>query len=288
MPNSGNAEVAKMLRVRSGVLIFLSLIILMGCKGGGGERVLNNKESLKEISGEMIEIFGKRRILFGHKSVGYNILSGVEDIRKSDGRFKGMNIKELKEDSGELTEGGIYHLQNGKNGFPKDKCDAFKKLLSDKGIGSRVDIAFFKLCYVDFRPDPNVQEIFDYYVKTIDSVKNQFPKLKIIHVTVPLTAHTWGAKSYLRNLFKGDLTNVRRNEFNKLLITKYKNKDFIYDLASVESTHPDGKRESFRYKGEDFFALAKQYSRDGGHLNQLGSFHAAKELLLVLSKAASL
>jgi len=290
MPNNRIAEVAKMLRLRlgSGVLIFLSLIILMGCEGGGGERVLNNKESLKEISSEMIEIFGKRRILFGHKSVGYNILSGVEDIRKSDGRFKGMNIKELKEDSGELTEGGIYHLQNGKNRFPKDKCDAFKKVLTEKGMGTRVDIAFFKFCFIDFPTDSNVQDIFDYYVKTIDSVKNQFPKLKIIHVTVPLTAHTWGVKSYLRTLLKGDLENVRRNEFNKLLINKYKDKDPIYDLARVESTHPDGKRESFKYRGEKFFALIKPYTMDGGHLNELGRFYAAKELLVVLSQAAAL
>jgi hypothetical protein len=286
MRNSGSVEIAGILRLGGGVLIFLTVIILMGCKGGG-ERVFNNKESLEEISGEMIEILQNKRILFGHKSVGYNILEGVEEIRKRDGRFKEMNVKELKEDPGELTEGGFYHLQNGKNGFPKDKCDAFRKLLIEKGMGNRVDIAFFKFCYVDFQTDSNVQDIFDYYVKTIDSVRAGFPKLKIIHVTVPLTAHTWGAKSYVRNLLKGDLTNVRRNEFNRFLINKYKDKDPIYDLALAESTQPDGKRESFKHNGEEFFALAKQYSTDGGHLNELGSFCAAKELLLVLSQAAS-
>ena len=288
MQNNTTGEVVRVLGFGGALLMFLALMVLAGCKEGGvAKQVLPDRERLSEMSDEMIKKLGNARILFGHKSVGYNILEGVEEIRKRDGRFKGMNIKELKEDPAELTEGGIYHLQNGKNRFPKDKCDAFKKLLAEKGMGGHLDIAFFKFCFIDFPTDSNVLDIFDYYVRTIDSVKSEFPKLKIIHVTVPLTTHTWGAKSYLRTLLKGDLENVRRNEFNKLLVDKYKDKDPIYDLAFVESTHPDGKRESFKNKGEEFFALAKQYSTDGGHLNELGRFYAAEELLLVLSEAAS-
>jgi len=288
MRNNLTGESRGVLGLGGALVIILAFVVLTGCNdGGAGKQVLPNNGNVSEISDKIIEVLGDRRILFGHKSVGYDILRGVEDIRKRDGRLKGIQVKELKEAPGELTESGIYHLQNGKNRFPKDKCDAFKKLLTEKGMGNQVDIAFFKFCFIDFPTDSNVQDVFDYYVKTVDDVKSEFPKLRIIHVTVPLTTHTWGVKSYLRTLLKGDLENVRRNEFNKLLVKKYKDKEPLYDLALVESTRPDGKRETFKHKGEEFFALAKQYSTDGGHLNELGSFYVAKELLLVLSQVAS-
>ena len=282
-----NALRGVMLKVGFGALVAAAFLSLIGCKAaaGGGEQMPAKEDLLKGISDEGVAKVGKKRILFGHKSVGYNILNGFEEIRKRDSRFSRINIKEWGRNREEFREGGIFHVQNGKNGFPKDKCDAFSRLLMEKGVGTQVDIACFKFCYVDFRTDANVNDIFDYYVRTIDTVRKEFPELRLIHITVPLTTHTWGVKSYLRNLIKGDLTNVRRNEFNRMLIKKYKEKDLIFDLAAVESTYPDGRREAFRYKGESFFALAKQYTKDGGHLNDEGSYYAARKLLLVLLEA---
>jgi hypothetical protein len=123
-----------------------------------------------------------------------------------------------------------------------------------------------------------------------------------MHVTIPLTVHSWGPKDLLinlskgklrtvkhilyilkRNLTEGDIANVKRNEFNALLIDKYNAVDPIYDLAKLESSLQNGKIVSFKHNGMDYYSLAVQYTDDGGHLNKLGRYYAAKELLMTLS-----
>jgi hypothetical protein len=79
-----------------------------------------------------------------------------------------------------------------------------------------------------------------------------------------------------------DVANIKRNEFNRLIVNKYEGRESIYDLAKIESTLADGSRASFKSGGRVFFSLAKEYTDDGGHLNDIGKFRAAKELLNVL------
>ena len=55
------------------------------------------------------------------------------------------------------------------------------------------------------------------------------------------------------------------------------------DLAGVESTHPDGTRESFTSRGKDYFALVPSYSHDGRHLNEPGRRAVAEALLVFLA-----
>jgi len=153
-------------------------------------------------------------------------------------------------------------------------------------MGSPRHIAFFKFCYVDIEDDANVKEVFDYYINTMDQIKKEYPDLKLIHVTSPLYVHAMGIKGFVKRILKPDISNVRRNEFNQLLTDKYKDSEPIYDLARVESTLHDGRRVTFEHKGKEYFSLASEYTYDGGHLNETGKFHAAKELLTVLSKIA--
>jgi hypothetical protein len=256
-----------------------------GCKEKSMVNPIKLDKELSIIQDEGINAIRSKKIFFGHASVGYNIIDGIENIRAANNRFSDINIRELK-DSDDVNVPGIYHSVNGRNGFPKSKIDAFRKLLMERGLGNKLDIAFFKCCYVDFNKDSNVEEIFDYYSKTLDEVKQKFPKLKIVHVTTPLYAHAWGIKGFVKNLIYNDISNVKRNEFNRLLISRYKDIDPIYDLAKIESTLQDGTRVTFTYKGDLFFSLAKQYTMDGGHLNELGRYFAAKDLLSILSEAS--
>lgn len=267
------------------LLIYILIALLFtGCYRNTSEvKPAQMEKELSVIENNAINALQTKRIFFGHASVGYNIITGIENIKVNDNRFSGIRIFDLKNNV-ETTESGIYHATTGKNGFPKSKTDGFKKVLQEKGRGGKFDIAFFKYCYVDFNKDTNVKEIFDYYSKTIADIKNEFPNLKIVHVTTPLYAHARGMKGFIKSLIYDDFANIKRNEFNSLLIEKYKNSDPIYDLAKIESTLEDGTRITFRNKGKTYFSLAKQYTDDGGHLNKSGQFYAAKELLALLSK----
>jgi hypothetical protein len=264
-------------------VIFISIILILlgGCKEKSMVIPIQMERDLSTIQDKNINALKSKKIFFGHASVGYNIVNGMEDVKAANKRFVEINIRELK-GSDEVVAAGIYHSVNGENGFPKSKIDGFKNVLRERGFGSRLDIGFFKFCYVDFDRDSNVNEIFDYYSKSIDELKKEFPKLKILHVTTPLYAHAWGVKGFIKSLIKGDVSNIKRNEFNKLMISKYRDIDPIYDLAKIESTLPDGSKVTFKYKGGEYFSLAKQYPSDGGDLNELGRYLGAKGLFIGL------
>jgi len=261
------------------IFIFLILLFLINCE----DKMTTQQFTIEELPAETVQFLASKKILFGHKSVGNNIMQGVQDIISKREYEARMNIKLIEENEA-ILKPGFYHFKNGKNHDPKSKCDNFLKILSFQNFGSTLDIAFFKFCYVDIQENTNVLEIFDYYVQTIDSIKSRFPGLTIVHITTPLYAHSKGIKGFIRNLIKGDLANVKRNEFNELLRTKYKSSEPIYDLAKIEARLPNGKISSFKYKGKDYDFLSEIYTDDGGHLNKFGKYIAAKKLLNMLAE----
>lgn len=230
-----------------------------------------------------IEILSTERIIFGHASVGKNIVAGLEKITSGNKNFNILRFDQRRD----ANDYGFYHKNNGRNYDPKSKCDAFKDFLMEKNPEYAFDIAFFKFCFVDFNQNTNVESVFNYYEETINAIKKSFPNLKIIHVTTPLTTHAWGLRGLAKNLIKADTDNVKRHLFNQMLREAYALKAPVFDIAKLESTRPDGKQCTFRYKGETYYSLYNRYTFDGGHLNEIASQIAAKELLDVLAKAAS-
>jgi len=215
-------------------------------------------------------------------SVGKNITDALARLVATDTRLSQLNVLNLPA-SGSLCKPGIYHALSGKNGSPGSKCSAFLDTLRKTELGSRLDAALFKFCFVDFDRHTNVKQIFDRYVATIDSIEHEFPNLVLVHVTVPLTVHSWGFRGIVRNVLKDDIQNVKRNRFNELLRNKYGSRNRLYDLARLESTANNGKRVTFGHEGRRYYSMNKSYSTDGGHLNESGSTAAAIELLNVLA-----
>lgn len=271
--------------IRLYIMIFalLFLIIAFGCEKKMETK--NMEVDMTDIKDVEIAALVNKRILFGHASVGNNIIEGIQDIITADNRFKNLRIKEFKPGD-RLDEPGIYHFGLNKNGFPKKKSDHFVQSLIENDIGAKTDIAFFKYCYVDIEMDANVDDLFKYYTDTVESIHKQYPNIKLMHVTTPLYSHGMGMKGLIKRLIKTDHHNIKRNEFNEKLIEKYKEIDPVFDLAAVGSTYPDGSKTSFKYKGKTYYSLANEYTYDGGHLNKTGRYLAAKKLLKTLSEIA--
>jgi len=241
-----------------------------------------NNTAVDSIKSEAIEALKKQKIFFGHASVGFNIIDGIEEIKAKTQQLQGIQLRELKKNFA-IENTGIYHARNGKNGFPKIKCDSFKEFLEKEELGTKFDIAFFKFCYVDINQTSNVLDVFKYYVNTYENLKENFPRLVLVHVTIPLCVHSWGLRGFVRKLIKPDLANIYRNQYNDLLRKKYQGQEPIYDLARVESTYPDGKNAFFKHNGKQYAFLINQYTNDGGHLNSTGKNLAAQEFLRVLA-----
>jgi hypothetical protein len=203
-----------------------------------------------------------KAIYFGHQSVGYNIMDGVRAL------LSGVTgaVPSIAETSnpGSIQAGVLAHAANGSNGDPVGKTAAFSNTIQG-GVGSRVNIAFFKFCYVDFGGSTDVNAVFNDYQTRIAALKAAFPNVRFVHVTVPLET---GANS----------NNAVRERFSNLIRQTY-GADPLFDLAKVESTKLDGSTES--YNGVR--ALVSAYSSDGGHLNGTGQEVVAKALVLYLA-----
>ena len=210
------------------------------------------------------------RILFSHHSVGANIISGIKRI-DAENSSTHLQFASLKEASGS-KEAALIDISGGRNGAPKTKIDFFAATLrGEKNL--KPDLAFMKLCYVDFNPRTDVGELFDYYRTTIETLKREFPETRFAHVTAPLTvwptAPKWKMYRLLGREVWEDAANVKRAEFNRLLKQNF-NTDPVFDLAQVEATAPDGNLTTFDQDGQKYPSLYPGYTEDGEHLNAEG------------------
>lgn len=231
---------------------------------------------------EDFERIAQRRIIFGHQSVGANILDGVKQLSKMVG--VPVNIVDVKSaDSPGLAM--IGHTFIAENGKPLMKLKSFEQAMGLQATG--FDIALVKFCYVDFTAETDAQSLFASYRATIDTLRVRHPGTTFVHITAPLTTVQDGFKSHLKRLVGnapyGTVENLRREEYNALLRQAYSGKEPIFDLARIESIAPDGSAVTVEWKGSSAPAMSAAYTYDGGHLNAAGKLRAARELVSVLA-----
>jgi hypothetical protein len=228
--------------------------------------------------------FSAKRIFFGHQSVGFNIVEGLNDILRENPQIKATVIE--TSDPKVFDTPLFAHAAIGKNYDPRSKVDAFVAVM-DQGLGNKADIAFMKFCYVDVMAGSDAGGIFTYYAERMGYLKQKYPKTTFIHITVPLASVQAGPKAWIKRLIgsspDGYADNMKRNEYNELLRNQYSGKEPVFDLAKAESLLPDGSYATFSQDGKKFDYLPQEYTSDGGHLNKKGRQRAAQNLLLLLT-----
>ncbi len=259
------------------VLFFIG-IILTACTG-----IPNVELQQKDIK-ENIKTVAKVKIFFGHQSVGQNIVDGLSGIVKESGdtSFHIINVHKTEK----LPKFYFAHTKVGKNRKPETKCTDFAGIIENNLAKDGLQYAFLKFCFVDITEKTDIGAVFDRYRKTIDSLKMQFPQIHFIHFTVPLKTKTKGTKAWLKRLFgilgKREINNMQRFRYNQLLKKNY-HAEPVFDIASIESTYPDGSRETFTKNNKTYYAMLDGYSSDGGHLNAIGRKQVAGKLLSFLA-----
>ncbi len=229
-----------------------------------------------------LRTLSSQKIFFGHHSVGANILDGIRDLSSETS----TPLPIVTGGTEALGEGGILHAPVGQNEKPLTKLQAFQQVV-DGGVGAKVDVAFFKFCYIDFHAETDVQALFDAYVKTLSDLQARHREVTFVHVTVPLTVTQGGIKGYLKNLLGsgawGERENARRHAFNELLRARYVGKEPLFDLATVESTAADGRLHTYKRDDKLYPSLVPAFTDDGEHLNATGRKRVARSLLTFLS-----
>ncbi len=263
-------------------ILFISIILLIACTGCPN----HSTEDINIMSEQLkleLQSLQTMRIFFGHRSVGNNILKGLEEVLL---HFPDIHLHIINLDyASELPEYYLAHYGLGENGNPISKCDAFLAQIP-KMIENHARIGMFKFCFVDFDEKTDVEKVFKYYQQVIQAAREKYPEMTIVHVTVPLLAGSKGLKKKFKRFLGiadwSDASNIKRNQFNRLLLHTYQGEP-IYNLAALESTYLDGRRAGFRKNGELYYELIGEYTDDGGHLNTFGRKIAAVGLIKILA-----
>lgn len=269
------------------ISICIFIIFFTACiKENDRDNILINMNSINNVSQEKWDKLAGKKIFFGHRSVGYNMIDGIKAHLAENPNLK-LNIEEGNSPS--FFDHPVFaHSKNGQNTDPKSKIDAFYKEL-DGGLGDKVDIAGFKFCYIDFDNSTDINEIFLKYKLKMNEISDKYPHIKIIHFTVPLRTFQRGPKEFIKKLIGKDIglaDNTARQQFNDLLLNEFKEQP-IFDLAKYESTYLDGQREFSIINNEKIYSMVPIYSTDGGHLSEIGKHYLGGKLLLFLVEESS-
>ena len=211
--------------------------------------------------------FEQKKIVFGHQSVGNNILNGIKRLADRDGVK--INIQEQRS---VLIINGISHFPIGGNGNFMSKIKDFSSAI-DTGAVKGADIAMMKLCYVDFDNTTDAMKVADEYIENLEYLSKKYPNTSFVAITSPLLIAQSGPKAWIKKIIgkqpSGYLDNVRRSEFNMLLRERYSAAGRLFDLARIEAESTD-KDCKVIVDGQEVEALCSELTNDGGHLNERG------------------
>jgi len=217
-----------------------------------------------------------QRVFIAHMSIGWNLLGGLDRLYAAAG-VAGPDVVQvsLGDPAPDLPQGrgAVVHAEIGTNGDPLGKLANFDDAMR-AGLADEVDVAMVKLCYTDVTAATDVEQLFAAYRDTLDALQRDYPDVRLVHATVPLTAAPSGIRQRLAVLVRGD-DNAARERFNALVRDAYAGDD-LFDIAAVESTDADGTRLT---------ALAPGWAdADRQHLNATGSAVLAARFLDLLTQ----
>jgi hypothetical protein len=227
------------------------------------------------------------RTFFAHQSVGADILAGIEQL--GHGGPCVAQVLELAQ-AREGVEARsthplvIVHERIGANREPLTKIAAFRAVLDAKHR-PEIDVALLKFCYVDIGNQAEAEALWRHYEPAIEQLSTVHPGVRLVHCTVPLRSLPMGPYAWLRRTLANSLGrrhaaivgNRARDWFNRQLRDRFGHG--LFDLAALESRGPDGKPCELIDGGMRVPSLAREWTYDGGHLNERGRTMAAAAFL---------
>lgn len=255
------------------IIAFIFFLSLISCSS-------EQKNEIKIIQQLNYSKLKTKKIYFGHQSVGNNLIDGIK-YHLQENPESNISISELIDTLN--INSGLNHSNIGKNRDPISKINSFNKLI-ENDLNNQIEIAGFKFCYVDFNDETNIQEVFSNYREVMDNLSEKYPKINFIHFTVPLKTIENNPKNFIKKILGKDIglkNNKARQEFNNLLVEHY-DQNSIFDIAKIESTYPNGKRNFSLVNNEKIYSMVNEYSNDGGHLSDYGKKYIGGEFLMFL------
>lgn len=236
-------------------------------------------------SAPSLAALGGLRIVFGHQSVGENILEGLRDLSR-EARVPLTIV--TPDDPPPAGPGAVIHARIGRNTEPLSKLETFGPLVDAAAAHGPVDVALLKFCYIDIDARTDVDGLFEAYRSALDAVAARHPATRVVPATAPLRHSAGGPGVWVREMLgrpnRSKLDNLARHRFNERVRRHWAGRP-LFDLAAAEATGAAGRRETFRAGGMTCDNLRAAYTDDGGHLNAAGRRVAATAFVNALAAA---
>lgn len=249
---------------------------------------------IEDVPAEYWETLSKKKIFFAHREFGDEIIDGMEAVIAEHPQVH-LDIKTTANPA-DFDEPVFAHARIGTCMQPKTKTEGFLNALQS-GTGTRADIVMLKFCFMDLIWQADAEYVFGEYQKMTAEVKDRYPDLQLVHITVPLTAKPAGNHAIIRESAKLLLgrpsaldDNLRRKQYNDRLRQIYGNSGCLFDLALIESINPDGLKYTTEIRQtSSVLVKAAEYSPQGGgaHLNTTGRKVVAEQFLITLAGLAN-
>ncbi|MBI2899540.1 MAG: hypothetical protein HYY17_05105 [Planctomycetes bacterium] len=225
-------------------------------------------EQDRAIPQEWLDRGRKLRVLFGHQSVGGNVIEGLAALAESKPARYAIEVGSGVEPAWFDEHSGLLDFEVGENENPRGKIDHFRRKLSKEGFGKKADVATMKLCWVDFgESETEAKAVFERHRETMASLAKEFPKVRLVWWTAPLA----------------DGGNRGRHAYNRLVREHCRARDAVlFDLADIESHDPQGKE----HLEDGVPAIQPKYTEDGGHLNGTAQGRVARAFWWLLARIA--
>lgn len=187
------------------------------------------KERWSTVSPQDMEDMRKCRVLIASKSVGLNLLVGLQLLGRQDAKFNLMadlqRFDVEKKGGLPIIPGDVFKASHfvqflaTRNPLSK-RIEEVDQLMRQPpwNFGNRVDVVM--IIYAEVKPD-----IFPAYQRLTEALSRDFPKTRFIHATS--TAFASGPSN--------DARSKPMHEFNELLRKQYRGKAPVYDLAAILS-----------------------------------------------------
>ncbi len=207
--------------------------------------------------------------LFGHESVGWNVIGGLDQLSRQQTRRYGLDI-------GHTVEAWWYDQHRGLGEFfvrnannVPGKAQAFEQKLRS-GVGDRVQAASLKLCWADMQQATDVDQAFATYTGVLERMKQAYPRVTVIYWTMPLRREA--------------MLQEKRLRFNELMAAYVKTHAVVlFDIADIECHTPDGRLAT---NPTGNVALWDGYTTDGGHLNDVGAQRVGRAWWWLMARLA--
>lgn len=261
--------------VRSSMLVLLGVAALSaGSPSGWSEE----RDVTQTISKAEIEAAAGKRVVFGHQSVGWNILNGAREVAREQGVV--LNMVETRKPPADGA--GIFHFGVGANGDPQSKINDYVGVVGAAGFPN-ADVALVKLCYVDMNAGSDGAALAKSYGDAVEKLQKEHPATRFVAVTSPLTTAPSGPKAWIKGMMgrnTGEKENEVRQAFNEQLRKRF-GPDRLFDIARIESMAENAKGDAKTP------ALRGDLTDDGGHLNDKGQKLAGAAFLKLIAGTAA-